>query len=148
MPHHATEEVVRLRIPGETRYLALVRTVVTTLARLVGFNDEDVDKIELAVDEACTNVMDHAYRQFSPKPPIEMVIHLSPTQFIVDVIDEGSTFDFAAHETPTFPDHWVAGHTRGVGLYLIKHCMDETRYERLPQNTNRLRLIKNLQPVA
>ena len=123
---------VRFRIPGESRFLFLVRTVVTALARAAQLAEDEVDKIEIAVDEACTNVLDHAYRKTHPKPPIDLEIRVSDSQFIVDVIDRGSPFDFKAYVPPRFPDHWMEGQTRGVGLYLIKQCMDEISYDAFP----------------
>lgn len=135
---------VRFQIPGDSRYLFLVRTVVTALARDAGLPEEEVDRIEIAVDEACTNVLDHAYRQHAPKPPIELQIDTTEAEFVVDVIDRGTAFDFAAYVPPQFPDHWMDGQTRGVGLYLIKQCMDEILYDRLPEDRNRFRLIKRI----
>lgn len=139
---------VRFRIPGESRFLFLVRTVVTSLARAAHLPGDEVDKVEIAVDEACTNVLDHAYRNVSPKPAIDLEIHISEGQFIVDVIDYGKPFDFKAYVPPRFPDHWMEGQTRGVGLYLIRQCMDETIYDQLPGNANRFRLIKNIATCA
>lgn len=144
----ARQEGVALRIPGETRYLALVRMVVTELARTAGFPDFEVDKIEIAVDEACANVMDHAYRNASPKPPIDLDIQFATGRFVVDVIDHGTPFDYSSYVPPKFPDHWINGQTRGVGLYIIRKCMDEALYDQLPDKANRLRLIKRLEPAA
>jgi serine/threonine-protein kinase RsbW len=141
--HIPPSKNVQLSIPGDSRYLALVRMVVTTLAQAAGFPDEDVDKIEIAVDEACTNVLDHAYRDSTPKPPIYIDIQAENERFVVDIRDEGPTFDFANYQPPKFPDHWMGGKTRGLGIYLIRQCMDDTCYERF-QNNNRLRLIKRL----
>jgi len=135
---------VQIRVPGDTHSLSLVRKIVTHLATAAGFPAEEVDKIEIAVDEACTNAMEHAYREISPKPPVRLDIRASSREFVVDVIDEGKPFDFDAYQPPQFPDHWNAGNTRGVGVYLIKQCMDETRYDRLPDAGNRLRLVKRM----
>jgi serine/threonine-protein kinase RsbW len=138
--------VVEVTVPGETHSLALVRKIVTHLATEVGFPEEEVDKIEIAVDEACTNVMEHAYRTVTPKPPVQLHVRADEGEFVVDIIDRGQPFDLSTYTPPRFPDHWHAGHTRGVGLYLIKQCMDETIYERLPDQINRLRLIKRFVP--
>jgi serine/threonine-protein kinase RsbW len=142
------EPSVRLRVPGEHRYLALVRSVVVALAEESGFQDQDVDKIEMSVDEACTNVMDHAYDHLARKPPVEVEIRVTADRFVVDVKDEGKTFDFNAYVPPKFPEHWISGHLRGVGLYLIRTFMDDAQYEKLPGNINCLRLAKNLPRVA
>lgn len=135
---------VQVSVPGETHSLALVRKIVTHLASDAGFPEEEVDKIEIAVDEACTNAMEHAYRSMSPKPHVQVRIESRDDVFIVDIIDQGAKFDYASYVPPKFPDHWDSGHTRGVGLYLIHQCVDETLYETLPDNANRLRLVKRL----
>ena len=149
MPEPLHSDVIRVRIPGDTRYLALVRSVIVNAAMASGFADDDVDKIEMSVDEACTNVLDHAYRFATPKPPIDIEVRVSPERLVVDIIDRGVSFDFNAYVPPKFPDHWLRGKTRGLGVFLIKHFMDEAKYERLSATSNRLRLIKNLQqPVT
>jgi anti-sigma regulatory factor (Ser/Thr protein kinase) len=135
---------VQVNVPGETCSLALVRKIVTHLASSAGFPEIEVDKIEIAVDEACTNAMEHAYRAMSPKPHVEIHINVSEGHFTVDVIDRGNTFDFAAYNPPTFPEHWNRGNTRGLGLYLIKQFMDEINYERISDTENRLRLVKHV----
>ena len=140
-------DAVRLRVPAEVRYLSLIRSVVETLARGADIEDEDVYKIELAVDEACTNVIEHAYRSTAPKPPLELEIRLAPEQMVVDILDQGQSFDFDAYTAPVLPDHWLQGQTRGVGLYLIRKCMDDAKYERAG-NANRLRMTKNLHRVV
>ena len=140
--------IVRLRVPGETESLSLVRTVVTHLARSLGFPEREVDKIEVAVDEACTNVLEHAYRFVSPKPPVQLEIRRAVDQLVVDIIDEGCSFDFNHYNPPKFPDHWLEGNTRGAGLYLIRQCMDEITYSNEPSTGNRLRLVKKLPTPA
>ncbi|MBP7829531.1 MAG: ATP-binding protein [Kiritimatiellae bacterium] len=140
-------ENVQIRVPGEARFLGLIRSVITMLARTAGFPDVDVDKIELAVDEACSNVMEHAYGDAAPKPALELEIRWEPGRFTVDIVDQGEPFDFAKYVAPRFPDHWVDGECRGAGLYLIRSCMDETQYESQPGHANRLRLVKLLQPT-
>jgi len=147
MATNGNQEHVHIEVPGEPRFLALIRSVMTMLAHAAGFPDSDVDKIELAVDEACANVMEHAYRNACPKPSVELDIRWSPGRFVVDILDVGIPFDFSTYVPPKFPDHWLEGSTRGAGLYLIKACMDETEYEPRRGRINRLRLVKHLQPA-
>ena len=136
--------VVQVTVPGETYSLALVRKIVTHIATTAGFQEPEVDKIEIAVDEACTNAMEHAYRKLSPKPHVEIHITSDPERMVIDVIDQGATFDFASYKPPCFPDHWDHGHTRGLGLYLIGQCMDSISYEQISGTENRLRLVKHV----
>ena len=144
MSANETARNYQMTVPGEALSLALIRLVVTHLAEVIGFTEEDVGKIEIAVDEACTNVIEHAYKDLQPKPVVRVEIQSQADQIIVDIIDHGVPFDFGSYETPRFPEHWADGHMRGVGLFLIRKCTDEAVYERLPEPANRLRLVKKL----
>ena len=121
---------------------------MTHLAEMAGFTEEDTGKIEIAVDEACTNVIEHAYANMNPKPPIRLEVETLDNRLIVDIVDRGRAFDYDTYVPPKFPDHWNEGHNRGVGLYLIRKCMDDSSYTRLPDQSNRLRLIKNLESTS
>jgi len=131
-------------VPGDPKALCNIRWVITRLATAAGLNADQIDQVEVAVDEACTNVLDHAYKTRDPKPPLHLEIQTDDNgSFIVDVLDSGASFDFASYVPPKFPDHWMEGHERGVGLYLISQFMDEVQYNKLDDQTNRLRLIKH-----
>ena len=129
-------------VPGTATSLSVIRWVVTRLARASGLSPEQVDQLEMAVDEACANVVEHAYKELSQKPPLHILINNSPEAFTVDIVDQGKTFDFAGYQAPKFPDHWEEGNTRGVGLYIIQSCADDVHYDSLPNAGNRMRLVK------
>jgi serine/threonine-protein kinase RsbW len=133
-----------LLLPGDPASLSIVRWIVTELAREAGLASTDIDRIEMAVDEACTNVLDHAYKFQQPKPPLHIEIARSEEHFVVDVLDEGETLNLDNYVEPKFPDHWNEGHVRGVGLYLIHKLMDKVEYVQLPNQHNRMRLIKHV----
>ncbi|OGV43575.1 MAG: hypothetical protein A2X46_08035 [Lentisphaerae bacterium GWF2_57_35] len=133
-----------MNVPGDAQSLSLIRLLMTHLAETAGFAEEDIGKIEIAVDEACTNVIEHAYAAISPKPSIRLEVESNAEQLRVDIVDQGQSFDYNSYIPPKFPDHWNEGHKRGVGLYLIRKCMDDSSYTRLPDRSNRLRLIKKL----
>jgi len=131
-----------VQVPGENRSLAFLRMALTTMADEAGLGQDSIDQVEIAVDEACTNVVEHAYRQFKPHPPIYIEVQVRDGEFVIDIFDEGPYFDFDHFESPRFPDHWWGGHCRGAGIYLIRSCVDQVQYDRLSDERNRLRLIK------
>ena len=57
------EKQFELRIPSQTDNLEMIRDFVSKVSAKVGFGEDDVDKIRIAVDEACTNVIKHAYER-------------------------------------------------------------------------------------
>lgn len=125
----------------------MIRWVVTRLATAAGLCMDDIDHVEMAVDEACANVLDHAYGAMNPKPPLHIAILANDETFTVDIIDSGKAFDFGSYTEPKFPEHWLEGNERGVGLFLIHQFMDDVQYEKLPNATNRMRLVKRRQPA-
>jgi len=134
-------------VPGHPSSLSVIRWVVTRLARAADLTPDQVDQIEIAVDEACTNVIEHAYESLLPKPPIHLEIQTKDEQFVVDVIDCGQAFDYDSFVSPKIPEHWLEGHERGVGIFLIRQCMDEVLYDVLPDERNRMRLVKKRHPL-
>ena len=58
---------VHLHVPSSTENLVLIREFVTSIATRAGLDQSDVAKLELAVDEACANVIEHAYQHDSSK---------------------------------------------------------------------------------
>lgn len=128
------------QVPAEPESLAILRLMVTTVAADLGYSQDSIDKLEVAVDEACSNIVEHAYGGMDQKEPIELRIGRETNGLLVEIVDRGKAFDMSSHNFPTFPDHWDEGNTRGVGLYLIHQCMDDVHYERLPDNSNHLQL--------
>jgi serine/threonine-protein kinase RsbW len=68
-----TEKHISKKIASRTESLSEARDFVGTAARSFGFSEEEAANIMLAVDEACTNIIKHAY-QFAPDKEIEIEI--------------------------------------------------------------------------
>lgn len=134
---------VEIKVPGEPYALSLIRKIVTHIASQSGLPEEDVNKIEIAVDEACANVMEHGYRKCNPKPPVDINIRVQQDKLVVEIVDTGETFDRSNYNPPIFPDHWDQGNVRGLGVYLIEQCVDEADYKS-DAGKNHLRLVKKL----
>ena len=129
------------RIPSRTENLLEVREFVGSAARGFGFSEEDIANITLAVDEACTNIIKHAYRYATDKE-IEVSIHQNNRTFEIRIYDSGTAFDPSALKPPDLKEHM--GHQRrgGLGVYLMKRLMDKVEYYFNPGKRNEVRLIK------
>ena len=129
------------RILSRTDNLLEVRIFVDESARAFGFSDEEVSNIILAVDEACTNIIKHAYHNASDKE-IEISIYHDNHSFEVRIYDNGNSFDPAMIQPPNLKDH--LGHKRrgGLGVYLMKRLMDKVEYNFHQGKRNEVRLIK------
>lgn len=133
---------VRIEVPCEPPSLPFVRLALRHLSQDAGFKGTDLGKIEAAVSEACSNILEHGCSHLDDPPPIELTISKEGDTFIISIVDAGKSFDIEEHDAPSFPDHWREGHTRGAGIFLIQRCMDEVTYQRIDSDRNRLRLVK------
>jgi len=116
-----------LNIPGKTDNLEVIRTFVAGVARRAGFGDEDVNKIELAVDEACSNVIEHAYSRDEAKD-IDIAVRIEAPKLTVTVTDHGRSFHFDGVPLPDMKQYLAELRVGGLGIYLMKMLMDEVEY--------------------
>lgn len=132
-----------LKIDSRTDQLVTVREFVSRAAYASGFNDEDVSKIALAVDEACTNVIKHAYG-YDSKKKITITVTDRDGDFEVLIVDTGRQFDPSNIPTPNLKEYLTNYRRGGLGVYLMKSLMDKVEYDITPGKRNRVRLIKHL----
>jgi serine/threonine-protein kinase RsbW len=129
-----------LKIPSRTDNLEIIRQFVSAVARKVGFNDEAVNKIELAVDEACSNVIEHAYGKREDED-IGVAVRLDYGKLTVVVTDRGKSFRFNGVEMPDMKQYLAELRVGGLGIYLMKMLMDEVEYHS-ESGRNEVRLVK------
>jgi serine/threonine-protein kinase RsbW len=132
----------RISIPSQTDQLFRVRNFISDLARNHGFLEDDINKISIAVDEACTNIIKHGYH-FAPDREIEIEVKRNDQQFEILISDNGSQFDPNAVETPNMKEYLTHYRRGGLGLYLMKRIMDKVEF-RFSNDRNTLRMIKSL----
>ena len=139
-----------IHTPGHGSYLAYIRTLVGDLARKVGFPEEDVTKIEMAVDEACSNVVKHAY---APKkewfwqhrhPEIRLDVRIEDDHLIIEINDHGQRFDFTSYRPDDIEERLRQMKTGGYGIAIMRQFMDEVQYNSSNATGNTLRLVKHL----
>ena len=132
-----------ITIQSRTERLIRVREFVSTAARKFGFGDEDVSKIALAVDEACTNIIKHAYES-DPRKNISVTIKGRNGTFEVAIRDSGAEFDPAGVPSPDMQEYLTHYRRGGLGMYLMKSLMDKIEYNIKPGRPNEVRLTKYL----
>jgi anti-sigma regulatory factor (Ser/Thr protein kinase) len=137
-------ERVSLSIPRDTHYLAIVRKLIADLGARAGFRGEDLDKIELAVDEACSNAMIY---QVDPKglarfDELKLEITIERSRFVVVLSDQGDRYEFDEQGNFDLEDHLRRMEPGGLGIYIIKNFMDEVAYEHSVRSGNVLTMVK------
>lgn len=130
-----------LKIPSQTDNLEIIRNFIGGVAKKVGFGKDDVSKIELATDEACTNVIEHAYKH-NDKQAIDIAIKLDYQKFTIIITDRGETFDVHEIDLPDMETYLAELRVGGLGIYLMKTLMDEVDYSSEPGVKNEVRMVK------
>ena len=136
-----TQKEYQLKIPSQSDNLAIIRDVVAKVASRVGFDTDEASKIELAVDEACTNVIKHAYANNSNQM-IEVSIKVDQKKLIIIVADKGKGFNPDEIKLPDLNKSIKEGRKGGLGLCLIKTLMDKVEFEIKPGSKNKVKMIK------
>jgi len=134
----------RLRIPSQTDNLEIIRFFVGKVAHKVGFSEDDIGKIELAVDEACTNVMKHAYKEDIPDKSLDVAVQIDYQKLTLVVTDHGKGFDPKKIRIPDMKEYLAELRVGGLGIYLMKTLMDEVDYDIKPGVRNQVRMVKYL----
>jgi anti-sigma regulatory factor (Ser/Thr protein kinase) len=130
------DRVVKLNFPSDPRYLGVVRGAIERFAALVGFDEEDCRWITLAVHEALTNVIRHAYHNN----------HDQPVELRLRERDEGIEVVMVDHGTGVKQEEMCGRDLNdvrpgGLGLHMIREIMSETQYLPL-EGRNELHLFK------
>ena len=139
----AIENTFTLDVPSTTENLALIREFVTRVAAQAGLNETEVGQLELAVDEACANVIEHAYGDDKTKQVMVRAIFDEDT-LRIHVIDTGKGFDPTQVPEQELKDLIAKRRTGGLGMRLIKTLMDEVHYDIEPGKRTELRMVKKL----
>ena len=131
-----------LSIPSQTNNLELIRGFVGNIAAKVGFEADDVSKIELACDEACTNVIKHAYVQESVENLLDIFIRVDEDKFLLIISDQGMGFDPTSIKSPDLKQYMAELKVGGLGIYLMKTLMDDVIYDINPGVRNQVTMVK------
>ncbi len=137
------ERTFSLHVPSSTENLSMIRDFVKNIGTHAGMGDLDVARLELAVDEACSNVMEHAYESDTTKE-VSIRATVDDRAVQITVVDTGKGFDPASVEQLNLEDLISARRGGGLGMRLIKSFMDEVHYEMLPGVKNELKMVKHL----
>ncbi len=137
------ERTFSLHVPSSTENLSMIRDFVKSIGTQAAMSDMEVAKLEMAVDEACANVIEHAYNSDATQE-VSIRATVDENSVRIEVVDTGKGFDPAAVEQLKLEDLVSAKRTGGLGMRLMKSFMDEVHYEMLPGVKNELRMVKHL----
>jgi serine/threonine-protein kinase RsbW len=128
---------VHLRIPARAEYITLGRLALTGLSRLRELSDETLADLKLALTEACSNSVRHAYRD-GRAGVVDIDYDLESDRLVIEVSDDGPGFDYVeADEEGELTEG-------GLGLAIIRSLADEFELGDRDGGGARLRFVKKL----
>lgn len=125
----STNSTYRKTIHASTEYLAEVRNFVANHAASHGFNTQKISDIRLAVDEAITNIIKHAYKG-DDSHTIDIKVSFRDDKICIQILDTGATFNLKTFPQPDIKEKIKQKKRGGMGVYLIHSLMDDVSYGR------------------
>jgi serine/threonine-protein kinase RsbW len=134
---------VRLRVPARAEYIALARLALTGLADIVALSEESLADLKLALTEAVSNSVRHAYAGGAGF--VSIGYELTGDALAVEVVDDGRGFD-PDRPLPLEGEELTEG---GLGIAIIRTIADEFELQSQPGvRGSRLRFVKRLHQSA
>lgn len=134
-----------LSVPGRYDQIRRLCAFVGEGARHAGFDDDTIFHVELACDEACTNIIEHTY-EGEGVGKIQVSWDLTPDEFVVVIRDDGPRFDpTSVPEPPVPPELDEADELRvgGLGIFFMRRLMDDVTFSYSQGKGNVLTMVKH-----
>jgi serine/threonine-protein kinase RsbW len=136
----------RIRLPAERKQLAEIRRFIEIYARQTPASAEEIQDLVLAVDEAATNIIVHGY--LDGLGEIEVDLAYQPGRITVLLRDQAPPFDPTTVPKPDLNLPLEERPIGGLGVHLIRMCVNEFSYSTRPLGGNELRLVKYLKETG
>ncbi len=131
--------------PGQLNQLARIGEFVAEAARQMDMDDRDIFAIQMAVDEAATNVMLHGYDE--DKGSLRVTCWQRADDFVVEIRDRGRPFDPNAVPEPDLYSPLEERREGGLGIYLMRRMMDQVDFSR-EGDVNVVCMVRHRTPTA
>lgn len=119
-------DYIEMKIPSKAQYIGVARLAISGVANRLGFTFEDIEDIKIALSEAVTNAVQHAYDEAGV---VIVGCALFKDKMEIVVSDFGQSFDYAEVKSQTGPFRGEEDVSElregGLGLYLMESLMDE-----------------------
>jgi len=135
-----TGDSLVLNINADVKNIRLVRRLLRTFLSFKDIDEDEIFKLELAINEALANVVEHTYK-FDPSKRIIVGLSFEGDQIHITLRDFGEKINFSEIEA-NLPSDPLSENGRGV--YIIKNIVDEFRFDDRVKEGNLLHLKKTL----
>jgi serine/threonine-protein kinase RsbW len=121
-------DYIEVKMPAKPEYVGVIRLTLSGIASRMGYAYEEIEDLKIAVSEACTNAVQHAYKDNASGETI-VGFGIYENKLEIMIADNGESFNFEQTRSKLGPysassatDQLVEG---GLGLYLMETLMDE-----------------------
>ncbi|NOX87445.1 MAG: SpoIIE family protein phosphatase [Calditrichaeota bacterium] len=129
-----------ITIPAQMSYLIQVRDFIDRIGKRHKFDDKIINSFKLVVDEACTNIIRHGYRDIK-NGEITIKAIVRRLSLTIIIIDQGTSYDPRQANTPDLEKYISIGKKGGLGILMMRKLMDDMQYA-VTERGNELRLTK------
>ncbi|MBI4631742.1 MAG: ATP-binding protein [Chloroflexi bacterium] len=130
----------RLIVPARYDRIKQICSFVVDAANVAGLDESSTFQCQIAVDEACTNIIEHGY-EGEDKGRIEVICNALPTVLKIELLDQAPPFDLDKVPEPELGAPLEDMKIGGLGIYFMKKMMDDVSFSR-ENGTNKLSLLK------
>jgi serine/threonine-protein kinase RsbW len=130
-----------IRFAAKFEFLDEIREFVGNIARNGGFGEKDIYNIQLATDEAASNIIEHAYEGIKDGV-LDISCGMEADTIKIILIDYGFPFDPSTIPMPDLKADLSNRKIGGLGIYLMRKLMDDVQYEPRLDKSNVLTMIK------
>ncbi len=134
----------QLVVPAHIDYLADIRDFVAKVGQKYGFSKQVINAFKLSIDEATTNIIKHAYRDWEGSITVRAIVKRNSLTFVL--IDQGKYFDPRRVKPPDLKRYVSIGKKGGLGIFIMRRLLDSIDYRKTEEG-NELRLTKRREPV-
>jgi serine/threonine-protein kinase RsbW len=127
--------------PARFEFLDEIRDFVAQIAREGGFTEKAIYSLQLAADEAASNIIEHAYEGVSDAA-IDITCDMQGDILMITMHDFGISFDPAKVKKPNLKADLSDRQIGGLGVYLMRKLMDDVSYESDSRTGNLLTMTK------
>ena len=132
----------KLKVTSKIKNLSKIQKFIHRVAQKLRLNEQVESDIQLAVEEAYTNIVQHAYE--GKKEKVELNVEYQGDSFIVVFTDYGKMFEPEALPPPDLTSDIEERPIGGLGLYLIRQMMDEVKFTFDAEKGNKLTMVKQV----
>jgi serine/threonine-protein kinase RsbW len=122
-----TSDFIEMKVPAKPEYVGVVRLTISGIANRLGYSYDDIEDIKIAVAEACTNVVNHAYKENHGQMTVGCGVYQDRLEIMV--ADRGNSFSIEELKESLGPiraDKPISQLKEGgLGLFLIDTLMDK-----------------------